>query len=257
MANSAVDNTLIPSGGAKADARRQLVYELVSGASGLALALFMWGHMVLVGSILTGARGFDFLAKGLEDVYVAQPTVVAISALFLLHAVMASRKIPAQLRERKRMRRLAGGLKAGAGSPSPAALRFQPHLESMLWIWQVRTGMVVLVLGSFHLVLMAIDVLTPLWGERIGIEAVTSLERVQAGLWLPYAILLICVEFHASIGLYRLAVKWGVFAKLGRSTLHTIERVILWLFLGLGFVILLVLAGVIPPPLAFLVGGVT
>ena len=26
-----------------------------------------------------------------------------------------------------------------------------------------------------------IDVLTPLWGERIGIEAVTSLERVQAG----------------------------------------------------------------------------
>jgi hypothetical protein len=34
-----------------------------------------------------------------------------------------------------------------------------------------------------------------------------------------------------------------------------IERVILWLFLGLGFVILLVLAGVLPPPLAFLLGG--
>jgi fumarate reductase subunit C len=97
--------------------------------------------------------------------------------------------------------------------------------------------------------------LTPLFGERIGIESVTSFERVQAGLWLPYAILLICVEFHASIGLYRLAVKWGVFARLGRSTLHLIERVILWLFLGLGFVILLVLAGVLPPPLAFLLGG--
>ncbi len=255
MANSAVDNTLIPSGGAKADARRQLVYELVSGASGLALALFMWGHMVLVGSILTGARGFDFLAKGLEDVYVAQPTVVAISALFLLHAAMASRKIPAQLRERKRMRRLAGGLKAGAGSPSPAALRFQPHLESMLWIWQVRTGMVVLVLGSFHLVLVALDVLSPLFGERVGIEAATTLARVGGGLWLLYGVLLVAVEFHASVGLYRLAVKWGVGARLSRKTLWRLERVVFFVFLGLGSLTLAVLAGWLAPPLAFLVEG--
>ena len=41
---------------------RQLAYELVSGGSGLMLALFMWGHMVLVGSILTGERGFNWLA---------------------------------------------------------------------------------------------------------------------------------------------------------------------------------------------------
>ncbi|MDJ0905700.1 MAG: hypothetical protein QNI96_06755 [Woeseiaceae bacterium] len=223
-------------------ATRQLVYELLSGGTGLVLALFMWGHMVFVGSILTGSRGFDWLAEMLEVYFIAQPTVIVIFVLFLVHAALAARKIPAQLVERRKMIELGKGLKGA-------------HEESILWIWQVRTGMIVLVLGSFHLVLMAIDVLTPLWGERIGIEAVTSLERVQAGLWLPYAILLICVEFHASIGLYRLAVKWGAFAKLGRSTLHTIERVILWLFLGLGFVILLVLAGVIPPPLAFLLGG--
>ena len=223
-------------------ASRQLVYELLSGGTGLILALFMWGHMIFVGSILTGSRGFDWLAEMLEVYFIAQPTVIVILVLFLVHAVLAARKIPAQLAERRKMIELGKGLKGA-------------HEESILWIWQVRTGMIVLVLGSFHLVLMAIDVLTPLWGERIGIEAITSLERVQAGLWLPYAILLICVEFHASIGLYRLAVKWGAFARLGRSTLHTIERVILWLFLGLGFVILLVLAGVIPPPLAFLLGG--
>ena len=51
-------------------ARRQLVYELISGASGLALALFMWGHMILVGSILTGSRGFDWMATMLEDYYI-------------------------------------------------------------------------------------------------------------------------------------------------------------------------------------------
>jgi fumarate reductase subunit C len=223
-------------------ASRQLIYELVSGGTGLVLALFMWGHMVFVGSILTGAKGFDWLAEMLEIYFIAQPTVIVIFALFLVHAVLAARKIPAQLEERRKMIELAKGMKSA-------------HEESLLWIWQVRTGMIVLVLGSFHLVLIGIDVFTPLWGERIGIESVTSLERVQAGLWVPYAILLICVEFHASIGLYRLAVKWGVFSRLGRSTLHAIERVILWAFLGLGFVILLVLAGVLPPPLAFLLGG--
>lgn len=224
-------------------ASRQLLYELLSGGTGFILALFMWGHMMFVGSILMGTHGFDWLAEQLEIYFIAQPTVIAIFTLFLVHAVLAARKIPAQLEERRKMIELGKGLKS------------QAHEESILWIWQVRTGMVVLVLGSFHLILLGIDVLTPLFGERVGIESLTSLARVQAGLWLPYAILLICVEFHASIGLYRLAVKWGAFAKLGRATLHRIERIILWAFLGLGFVILLVLAGVLSPPLAFLASG--
>ena len=224
-------------------ARRQLAYEVISGGSGLALALFMWGHMMLVGSILTGELGFEWMATMLEDYFIAQPTVIAIFALFLIHAVLAARKIPAQLEERRVLLKLGRDLKS------------QPHSESLLWIWQVRTGMAVLVLGSFHLILLSIDVLTPLFGERIGIEYLTSVARVQAGLWLPYAVLLVCVEFHASIGLYRLAVKWGVFSRLGRATLRAIESIILWIFLGLGVAILLVLAGVMPPPLAFLLTG--
>jgi len=224
-------------------ARRQLAYEVISGGIGLALALFMWGHMMLVGSILTGELGFEWMATMLEDYFIAQPTVIAIFALFLIHAVLAARKIPAQLEERRTLLKLGRDLKS------------QPHSESLLWIWQVRTGMAVLVLGSFHLILLSIDVLTPLFGERIGIEYLTSVARVQAGLWLPYAVLLVCVEFHASIGLYRLAVKWGVFSRLGRATLRTIESIILWIFLGLGVAILLVLAGVMPPPLAFLLTG--
>ncbi len=221
-------------------ARRQLTYELLSGGSGLILALFMWGHMVLVGSILTGARGFNWMAMQLEVYFIAQPTVVVIFALFLVHALLASRKIPAQLEERRQLLKLSRDLES------------QPHIESLLWIWQVRTGMVVLVLGSFHLILLGIDVLTPLFGERYGIEALTSVARVRAGLWLPYGVLLVCLEFHASVGLYRLAVKWGVFSRLSRHALKAIERVILWAFLGLGIVILLVLADVLPPPLAFL-----
>ena len=248
-ANSSIEKSGQKASPKQVEARRQLFYELVSGGSGLVLALFMWGHMLLVGSILTGERGFDWLASGLEDFYIAQPTVVVISILFLVHAAMASRKIPAQLAERRRMRTLASGLRKPAANATGRAVPFNPHLESMLWIWQVRTGMVILVLGSFHLILIAVDLLTPLFGERVGIEAATSVARVGAGLWVLYGVLLVCVEFHASVGLYRLAVKWGVGTRLTRKTLWRLERVIFYVFLGLGLVTLVVLAGWVEPPL--------
>ena len=238
--------------------RRQLAYEIISGGSGLVLALFMWGHVVLVGSILTGERGFDWLATMLEDYYIAQPTVIVIFVLFVVHAVFSSRKIPAQLRERKRMIELARGLRNSGREPVATRTEyspFRPHTESMLWIWQVRTGMVMLVLGSFHLVLLALDIFTPLYGDIAGIESETSMARVSAGLWLPYAVLLLCVEFHASVGLYRLAIKWGADLWMSRATLHRLEQIIFWVILGLGGVTLIVLAGWMDPPLAFLLEG--
>jgi fumarate reductase subunit C len=251
------ESTSIQSKAANA-ARRQLVYEVISGGSGLLLALFMWGHVVLVGSILTGERGFDWMATMLEDYYIAQPTVFVILTMFVVHAVFASRKIPAQLRERKRMIELARGLR-NSGREHVATRTeyspFRPHTESMLWIWQVRTGMVMLVLGSFHLVLLGLDIFTPLYGEIAGIESGTSMARVSAGLWLPYAILLLCVEFHASVGLYRLAIKWGADLWMSRKTMHRLEQVIFWVILGLGGITLVVLAGWMDPPLAFLLDG--
>jgi len=244
-------------GSAREAGRRQLIYEFISGGTGLVLALFMWGHVILVGSILTGERGFDWMATMLEDYYIAQPTVAVIFALFLVHAVLASRKIPAQMAERRQMIDLAKGLNQSGRERVPSRRDnspFVPHLESMLWIWQVRTGMVILVLGSFHLILIGVDIFTPLFGEYAGIESATSLSRVSAGLWLPYAILLLCVEFHASVGLYRLAVKWGSGLLPHRRYLHRIEQFIFWLVLGLGTLTLLVLAGWVSPPLEFLLG---
>jgi fumarate reductase subunit C len=240
--------------------RRELIYELLSGISGLILAMFMWGHMILVGSILTGTRGFDWMATILEDYYIAQPTVFIIFVLFLVHALFASRKIPTQLKERRQLLDLSRDLRnsgrervAGSGEHSP----FRPHVESMLWIWQVRTGMIILVLGSFHVLLLALDVFTTLFGERAGIEAATTLDRVGAGLWLPYSVLLLCVEFHASVGLYRLAIKWGAGVFLSRKTLHVVEQLLFWSILGLGTITLLVLAGWMSPPLAFLLDAPT
>lgn len=238
-------------------ARAEIVSELVSGASGLILALFMWGHVLLVGSILTGERGFDWLASTLEEYFIAQPTVIGVFVIFLVHAVFAGRKIPAQLAERRKLLELSRGLRS-PGRPTISvdhAKPFEPHTDSLLWIWQVRTGMVILVLASFHVILLTLDVLTPMFGDHRGIESVTSMARVSGGLWLPYAILLVCVEFHASVGLYRLAVKWGAGKRLSRGALHTIERIIFWGVLVIGFVTLAVLAGVLPPPLAGMFAG--
>ena len=256
--NSKLTSVLNSDVSAFSAARRQLLYEMISGGTGLLLALFMWGHVVLVGSILTGARGFDWLATMLEDYYIAQPTVVVVFALFLVHAVFASRKIPSQLRERKRLSELAKGLNRSGREKVATRTEhspFRPHVESMLWIWQVRTGMIILVLGSFHLVLLGLDILTPLFGDIAGIESSTSLARVGAGLWLPYAVLLLCVEFHASVGLYRLAVKWGADLWLSRQTMHRLEQIIFWVVLGLGGLTLIVLAGWLEPPLQFLLPG--
>jgi fumarate reductase subunit C len=239
-------------------AKRHLAYEIVSGGTGFILALFMWGHVVLVGSILTGERGFDWMATMLEDYFIAQPTIIAIFSLFLIHADFAARKIPAQLRERKKLIALAKGLHDSGREKVPtrtAHSPFRPHLESMLWIWQVRTGMIILVIGSFHLTLLGLDVFTPLWGKGAGIESATSMARVAAGLWLPYAILLLCVEFHASVGLYRLAIKWGADLWLSRKAMHLIEQIIFWVILVVGGVTLMVLAGWLAPPLEFLVEG--
>ena len=239
-------------------AKRQLTHEIISGGSGLLLALFMWGHVILVGSILTGERGFDWVATMLEDYYIAQPAILAIFALFLIHAVYAARKIPAQLAERRRIQELAQGLRNSGREHVPTRTEhspFRPHLESMLWIWQVRTGFVILVLGSFHLVLIGIDIFTPLYGNITGLESISSTARVAAGLWIPYAVLLLCVEFHASVGLYRLAIKWGADLWLSRAAMHRIEQVIFWVVLGVGALTLVVLAGWVDPPLAFLLDG--
>lgn len=260
-ATEVIDRTRIRGGAApragRREARRQLAYELLSGVSGLALALFMWGHMFFVGSILLGTRGFDWIADGMERIYVAQPTVVIILVLFVVHAAFAARKIPAQLRERRRFYQLARELRLSPRQWLAAAgdEPLKPHVESWLWVWQVRTGMVILVLGSFHLVLMVLDIFTDLFGDRVGIEAVTSMARTGAGLVWLYGVLLVCVEFHAGVGLYRLAVKWGLLARFSRAALWRAEHFLFWFFIGFGALVLVVLAGWLPPPLGFLTGS--
>lgn len=225
------------------------------------LALFMWAHMLFVGSILTGRRGFDFVANLFESAWLAQPIIVLVTIAFFVHFVTASRKIPAKLSERKRMMELGLALKGSRKrwlQDRRSEISHRSHSETFLWIWQVRTGMIILAVGTIHLFVVGADIVQRTFGSA-GITAAESMGRVQDGMWILYAILLFCVELHAGIGLYRVAVKWGVGSRIPligraftRETTHRMERFVLWFFILVGVVTLLVLAGVLDPPLEFL-----
>jgi fumarate reductase subunit C len=246
-------------------AKKQWRDDALSTASGVLLAVFMWGHMLFVSSIWTGERGFDWVADVMEITWIAQLTVVVITVAFFVHFVVASRKIPGKLQERKLLKRLGDDIRDSAWRFTAEQRRqlekIRSHSETSLWIWQVRTGMAILVIGSIHLFVIATDVLQRTMGS-VGITAGESMGRVQSGMWMLYAVLLLCVEVHAGIGLYRVVVKWWLgrpFPVIGpritRRMAHIFEQLTLWFFIAIGVITLLVLAGVLPPPLAFLLEG--
>lgn len=243
-------------------AHKQWKYDAISTVSGVILAFFMWGHVFLVGSIWLGAEGFNWISDMLEVTWLAQLTVVVITVAFFVHFVTASRKIPAKVQERRLIKRLGEGIQESewtfTAQQRAALEKIRPHAETTLWIWQVRTGMIILAIGTIHLFVVAGDVVQRILGGA-GITAAESMGRVQGGMWVLYAVLLLCVEFHAGIGLYRVFIKWGLGSRLpiigsmSRKTVQTLERVTLWFFLIVGAISLLVLGEVIDPPLTFLI----
>ncbi len=258
------DHPAVPETATAVDkARQQWRYDAISTASGVILALFMWGHMLFVSTIWTGERGFNWIADLFEATWLAQLTVPVITAVFFIHFVFASRKIPGKLQDRKLIKQLGDDMRDSewtfAGDKQESLEKIRPHSETSLWIWQVRTGMIILALGSMHLLVVGADVVQRVLGHH-GITAAETMGRVQGGMWVLYAILLLAVEVHAGIGLYRVMVKWGLGSrvlgiKITRKSAHIFEQVTLYGFLAIGIFTLLVLAGIVPPPLASLVAG--
>ena len=81
-------------------------------------------------------------------------------------------------------------------------MRVMRHEDTTLWFWQVFTGFALFFLASVHLYLMLTR------PDRIG--PFESADRVWSDyMWPLYMLLLLAVELHGGIGLYRLAVKWG------------------------------------------------
>lgn len=168
--------------------------DVAQSVSGLLLALFMLGHMVFVSSILLGADAMWVVTKAFEGYFVfGRPVPVLVSAvvagvtlLVVLHALLAMRKLPSGWRQWHVLGEHRRAL---------------PHGGTTLWWLQALTGVALLFLVTPHLYQMLVH------PGDIGPYA--SPERVWSGRWWPlYLVLLLAVEVHLWLGLYRLAVKW-------------------------------------------------
>jgi fumarate reductase subunit C len=202
--------------------------DLAQSLTGLALGLFMWGHMAFVSTILISKDAMWAVTKAFEGYFVfgrAFPQLVSVIVtivflLFIAHAFLAMRKFPAEYRQ---YRTFIG---------HKNLLR---HGDTSLWWLQFVTGFLLFFLGPPHLVQMLL--------HPEGIGPYGSADRVWSGLWWPlYLVLLFCVEIHGGVGLYRLAVKWGWFEsddpERGRRTLVRVKWGITVFFLALGLLTL-------------------
>lgn len=198
--------------------------DLAQGVTGLLLVLFMAGHMVLVSSILVSKDLMYLVARAFEGYYLfgeSRPWFVSIAVmvvllLFIAHAGLAMRKFPSDYRQYRAFRDHRRRLR---------------HTDTTLWWVQVVTGFAMVFLGSAHLIFMLVH------PDQIGPYA--SADRVWGGGWPIGLLLLLAVELHAGIGIYRLAVKWkGLRTEAGegirRETLRTAIAVITAGFLLIG-----------------------
>ena len=198
--------------------------DLAQSLSGLALALFMWVHMLFVSSILLGRDAMWVVARFFEGYFffgrplpwLVSAFVAVVFALFVVHAALALRKFPSGHRQYRTYRAHMGEMK---------------HEDTSLWYWQVVTGFALFFMASVHLYIMMTR------PDRIG--PFESADRVWSDLmWPLYLVLLFAVEFHGGIGLYRLALKWGWFAGADPSATRRRLRGFKWtitvFFLALG-----------------------
>lgn len=160
--------------------------DLLEAFSGCSLAIFLWLHMAFVASIYLGADRFDGIARFLDERYLSYVGIPPLILLFFLHFLLAARKIPTSWGNQRVLWSHAGRL---------------GHRDTWTWIFQVVSGMGILILASIHF-----WVVLTAWP----IESAMSAYRIrQVPYLIFYILLLILGELHAGFGLYRLAVKWG------------------------------------------------
>jgi len=190
--------------------------DVLQALTGLGLALFMFAHTLFVFSVVFGSKVFDSLAAFFESTGLAQAGGVGLGAVFLLHFILAARKIPFTSQEQRIFKRHVLQLN---------------HLDTWLWLVQVISGMIILLLGSIHIWVILND---------LPITAIKSKTLVQQGLWVYFNLLfLFCVALHLGIGLYRIGVKWGFILRANRGKMQKIMWGIIGMLVGLDLISLI------------------
>jgi fumarate reductase subunit C len=206
--------------------------DFLQSATGLFLAVFMIFHMLFVSTILiskdfmysvTKAFELSFIFKGGTPIPVFI-SIAVVAIVFIFHAFLAMRKFPISYRELLRLKTHS---------------KLMNHGDTKLWIVQIITGFALFFLGSVHLYIMLTN--------PANIGPFASADRVYSDMmWTLYIFLLVAVEFHGAIGLYRLSVKWGWFeggnAKESRAKLKRAKWILSGVMLSLGVATLIAYA---------------
>lgn len=191
----------------------------IQSATGIMLGCFLLAHLHFESSILLGKEAFyhvvQFLEGGLfTSTGHGMPIVTKVFSIFIMlvvivHAAVALRRFPAQLGQWRALRRHMQGIK---------------HKDSHAWFWQLVTGFILFFLAPVHIFTM---ITNPEIGPHL------SAERVyHANAWLLYALLLPAVVIHAMIGLYRVALKWGLTAN--RRGLRKVAKILIIYLISIG-----------------------
>lgn len=202
--------------------------KLLTG-TGVILAIFMMGHMFFVSTILLGKDvmytvtklfELDFIFEGGLP-FVVSILVAMITFILIVHAILGIRKFPTSYKAYIRIKEHAKMMK---------------HQDTSLWMFQWISGLLMMFLATIHLYIMFTQ------PQNIGPYA-SAHRVVNEHMWLLYMVLLICVELHGSIGLYRAAMKWGWFdganPKETRAKMLKAKKMVSYFFLALGAVTLL------------------
>ena len=198
--------------------------DFYQSTTGLILAIFVKFHLIFVSSILISKdfmHSVDKFLSGSAIVDGGDPAFVVGSAFILfiilvIHALMAVRKFPNSYRQYRNF---------------TSHTQMFPHGDTRLWGVQIVTGFILFFFVSMHLYQMM--------SEPSNIGPYLSSDRIWSdSAWVMYIILLIAVELHATIGLYRLVVKWGWFTnktyKITREKLKLIRNGIIIFYIILG-----------------------
>jgi len=199
--------------------------DALQSLTGAMLALFLWVHLVLVSSILISQDAMRWVAKTMELAFLTEdgsgfPVIVSfiaagIFALFIIHTVLACRKLPSSFMQWRKLRH---------------QMQVVDHGDTRFWLIQAITGIVILFLLPPHLFVMLTQ------PDSIG-PIKSSIRIYEQGFWLLYLPLLIAAEIHAAVGLYRVWLKWNLIPVNSpnfRPRLATAKNVLSCVFIIIG-----------------------
>ena len=178
-------------------------------ATGAFLALFVCVHLLLEGTVVVNPALTNGIAWFFEATWLTHMVAPLIILLIVFHFYIAARKMPFRAQE------------LGIFVKHSKILN---DFDTWLWLVQIFTAIVILLGVFYHVYAIMTD---------LPIDVAGSAKRLRSGWLACYVFFLPCVILHTGIGVYRIAVKYGVCVKRAKLMCRK------WIWIVMGCYLLL------------------